>query len=1226
MRRWSRFLLRCLLWSLLSLLLLTLAVGYWLSTSGRLAAIATHFAQRLSGQDITIRATTLRSWHTIVFTDIALHIELDGWHLTILCPEVAARVGLWGLFTQQVQSLLMTRPHITLQLPVVSATTPPTASPSPTLPALPVQRLIVRQGRLDLVSPQRQHTVEQLSLHLWQEREQLHTAFHGALPNSLATLHLQGRFLLEAPLLTGSLHVQAKDIPSDYLAPFLPTSWQVAQGTLALEGDMSVQGAAGQGQFSLHLARLQGQVQDFVLDDMHLTTQASWQGNFAQRTHTLRGATTLRLAHLYRATHPTPLTDLTLHMPLQFTLEPSSWHLISRDGTLQAAWHQTTHTLQPLLIDVKTTATEPVLWEIETAIPETPGIIRLSGHTATHPTIQMTGQHIPLTLFGDLWHQYLPDTWRPSQGILAFTGTTTFQEETLQGTASVSITDGQLHHDDLHFQAASLTLHTTFTQHRETFAAAGQLHLQVPEVRGFGKIAGTEVDLTSSFDFTRASPQWTLQAKPALRSTTLQVGATGRLGNLHLTSPLEIHSTSQGIQGQGPVTVSAQTLTWQLPGEQAALFETRDIQGKLTLHFQQTAVEIRDARLRTGPWKQQTQNAIFDHLDLQASTRFDLSRRQGTLHSLRATVGKIARIRSSGVWDWQRGTLHDLQLQTILPDLALFRQSLTPWLPEATHPWDCAGEAILTVQMPLLALHAPWAAENIQLTLESRNSAFNTGQYATEKLHGKVHTTIAFDPQRSYYTIQGHATVQPFALLLGTFLPDFTTRNISPEVTFTATYAGQPARLHLTFSGDFDSLGALQGKVTLQEPLFTAPYEVAFTIAESNLETAWQTLFYDSALFPALAKAQVQGHLHLSLELQGSAQGTVVQGVLRTQSASFVTPLLALNNLNLTVPLQGRYPLPPTMPDLTSLPASAYGTLSLDSLRIGNVPTGAVHTRFVFSSDNFWMPEGFQVDLLGGQFSVDSLLVQNFLQAGRRLTSGVTVKHVDLQHIPPTPETLPIAGILEGAFPHIEIFQGHLTTEGSVLWQVADGQVRLTALQGDDLFLGSATLQCDIVTEQPLSLTQLTRLYPIGAMSGTLEIDLQNFTINSGVPTAFQLRFAVREDSGEPREITLRALNNLLFTTGTAQIAAGLFGIGDTYRLPYRRFGAIATLRNDILQLRGRYHDREGKEYFMQAPALGHGVSIVNQVPDNGISFQAFMQRLRATVLEKPQIQLSPQR
>jgi hypothetical protein len=179
--------------------------------------------------------------------------------------------------------------------------------------------------------------------------------------------------------------------------------------------------------------------------------------------------------------------------------------------------------------------------------------------------------------------------------------------------------------------------------------------------------------------------------------------------------------------------------------------------------------------------------------------------------------------------------------------------------------------------------------------------------------------------------------------------------------------------------------------------------------------------------------------------------------------------------------------------------------------------------------------------------------------------------------------------------------------------------MRIFDLYGSEVLSTLATFGCSVTTETPLSLLRLTDIYPIGDMGGTLHFSVTELTLTAGEPATFVLEFAVQEQGGEDREITIRALNNLLFTTGSAKVASGVFG--ETYRLPYRRFGAVVTLRHDTLRLRGKYHDSDGNEYFMQAPLLG-GVSIVNRVPHNGISFRDFLQRLKATVLEKPAVQV----
>jgi hypothetical protein len=186
--------------------------------------------------------------------------------------------------------------------------------------------------------------------------------------------------------------------------------------------------------------------------------------------------------------------------------------------------------------------------------------------------------------------------------------------------------------------------------------------------------------------------------------------------------------------------------------------------------------------------------------------------------------------------------------------------------------------------------------------------------------------------------------------------------------------------------------------------------------------------------------------------------------------------------------------------------------------------------------------------------------------------------------------------------------------------QVAGGRIRIADVHGSDLFSLIPTWHGSFATEEPLSLLQLTRIYPIGDISGTVHMTVDDLTVTAGELAAFRLTFRVQEKQGEEREITLRALNNLLFTTGSVKVAADL--LGEAYRLPYRYFGAEITLRQDTLQLRGLYHDSKGREYFMRAPTFGAGVSIVNRVPENGIPFRDFLQRLQATVMAHPDVKV----
>jgi hypothetical protein len=346
----------------------------------------------------------------------------------------------------------------------------------------------------------------------------------------------------------------------------------------------------------------------------------------------------------------------------------------------------------------------------------------------------------------------------------------------------------------------------------------------------------------------------------------------------------------------------------------------------------------------------------------------------------------------------------------------------------------------------------------------------------------------------------------------------------------------------------------------------------------------------------------------------------MLRGTVDVVQGQFHTATWEVHDLSLFLPIQLQYPLPLTAPEIATLPSESFGRLSIDTLQIGNVDMHSLSLKLAVWSDNLFIPEAVSIPLLGGQIAIPYMTARHLLQPHRQLTLPIRLHHVDLQRVHRGTARLPLAGILDGDFSPLQVRGDRLETHGALTVQMAGGVVRIFDLHGSEVFSRLPTFGCSVTTETPLSLLRLTDIYPIGDIGGTLHFSLSDLTFMAREPATFVLEFAVQEQGGEEREITIRALNNLLFTTGSAKVATGV--LGDTYRLPYRRFGAIVSLRNDTLRFRGKYHDSDGYEYFMQAPLLGGGVSIVNRVPNNGIPFQDFLQRLKATVLEKPEVQV----
>jgi hypothetical protein len=611
---------------------------------------------------------------------------------------------------------------------------------------------------------------------------------------------------------------------------------------------------------------------------------------------------------------------------------------------------------------------------------------------------------------------------------------------------------------------------------------------------------------------------------------------------------------------------------------------------------------------------------ILTPLTLEGSGDIDLQRQRLTISQLTGTLPQVGSIRGSGIWHWASHTVQELRLQLDASDITPLWGALKERLPAATGGWQTTGQWDIQLHAARLSLR-PRQVQGLTVTWQVHNGTLRSaeGTYASEHLNGTLEAVMTIDEAAGQYTLQGTLTLQPFALLIGSLFLALEENHLTSVVTFSADYSAHTERLQLYVAGQWHDLGMLTLRGTVQQPRRTPRYDLQMQARHVNLARLWRTLVHDPLLFPTLSQAQVQGNVNVMLDVLPQSSPVVLRGTVDVAEAQFHTATIGLHGLSLLLPVQLQYPLPQTALEVATLPPESFGRLSLETLQIGNVDMHDLSFKLALWSDNIFVPDAVSMPLLGGQMAIDQMTLRHLLQPHRQLTLPLRLHHIDLQQLQRGTATLPVAGILDGDFSSLQVHGDRLKTHGALTLQVAGGVVRISDLHGSEVFSALPTFGCSVTTEAPLSLLRLTDIYPIGDIGGTLHFSISDLTFMAQQPATFVLEFAVQEQGGEKREITLRALNNLLFTTGAANVATDV--LGDTYRLPYRRFGAVISLRDDTLQLRGKYHDSDGTEYFMQAPLFG-GVSIVNRVPQNGIPFRDFLQRLKSTVLEKPAVQV----
>lgn len=945
--------------------------------------------------------------------------------------------------------------------------------------------------------------------------------------------------------------------------------------------------------------------------------------------------------------------------------------LMVQQGVLHIRWRNHTYTIQQLAARIQPQADQHVQAEANGILDGDTARLQLTANVdLQHPQAaghaHLQTKSASLVRLTEMLGQVTPLPFDVSQGSLDLEIDLRLQAPTLQGVINATALQADMHLQDVALQQATLSSRISLTadNNEQTFRLHGQVELQAAQLvktpdLTLQQVSGStdfDLDATSAWQRLKASGQirlaaktlqaadlhladvslitpwhvthpaagWQITTTPELQSRSARLGALLNASHVALSNsvPVQIQIQPEAAGLQVQATPELQVRSLQVNQTQPPL-RIMELHGKFPLRGRAMRLSVADAHLQTRAWQQAgAATPLLTTLRLQGSATIDLQHHRLVWQEMVASVPQLGKTSSSGVWEWPSHTLRDLHLQLAPDTIAALRTALQPVLANGYQGWEMNGYGKLDLQAGSISLRPPWRLQNLAMDWQIRDGSFSSpdSTYAGEHVNGIIQVNANLDTATDQYKLRGTLTLAPFAVLLGTFFPAIEANQISTNATFSSVYAPDTKRLDLRLAGHFHNVVRITLQGVVQQPLTAPRYDLQLQLDELRSNRVWSTFVHDPLQFPTLAQATVEGELNAALQVTGQASDLHLKGQVNLTGGHLKTGDVSLTGVTLALPIEGHYPLPTIAPQAATLPAAAYGQLSIDALRLGAIKINHLSTRLALKSDNLVLQPTIDLPLWGGQIRLQQVTAQHLLQAQRRFSGQARLRHLDLQRLPRTAAKLPLAGVVDGDFPQLQIVDGRFETQGSLTISVANGTIHLFDLQGRDLFSSLPVVQCSLKTEKPLSLARLTDIYPIGGIGGSLHFTLTDLTLRAGEAEAFGLDFAVEEKSGEAHQITLRALNNLLFTAGSAKVASGF--IGDTQRLPYKYFGVVATLHQDTLHLRGKYHDHQGNEYFMRAPLLGDGVSIINRVPDNGIPFRDFLRRLKATVLEKPDVQV----
>ncbi|HWR88905.1 MAG TPA: hypothetical protein VN260_01480 [Dissulfurispiraceae bacterium] len=355
------------------------------------------------------------------------------------------------------------------------------------------------------------------------------------------------------------------------------------------------------------------------------------------------------------------------------------------------------------------------------------------------------------------------------------------------------------------------------------------------------------------------------------------------------------------------------------------------------------------------------------------------------------------------------------------------------------------------------------------------------------------------------------------------------------------------------------------------------------------------------------------GHSSVSVKVSGEEGRFTLTGSVRIDDASLSIPGLSLSveNLNLTLPYDLSYPDAGTA---VETPQAEPGRLRVASFAKDDVVLKDLDMPIVISRNSVSLPERLSLPLYGGVLQVEGLKAERILSADRSLTTQVTLASLDLGSMTQSLTGITIPGRLDASLRNILYREGRWTSEGSAGASLFDGVVEATGIHAERLFDESRRLGADLVF-RGINLEKMTEIVKIGKITGVIQGAMKNLVVEYGQLARFILDIDSAESEGIKQTISIDAVNNIsILGSGSAGIS--MFGLNRFFReFPYSRLGIHCTLENDTFTLRGKI--REGGKEYLVRKTFFMGIDIINQNPDNTISFRDMQERLSRITSEQ---------
>lgn len=363
---------------------------------------------------------------------------------------------------------------------------------------------------------------------------------------------------------------------------------------------------------------------------------------------------------------------------------------------------------------------------------------------------------------------------------------------------------------------------------------------------------------------------------------------------------------------------------------------------------------------------------------------------------------------------------------------------------------------------------------------------------------------------------------------------------------------------------------------------------------------------------PILTALAVEGDISGDLDFVSNGVGVSAKGTIQYQEGRLASEAhgVLFRDIDLRLPVwyQSGTTWPPAEP--------LNGMLDIGAVHLPLLPEQALKLTLQAGPNSISLKGPFPIGLEGGVIDVGAVSCRISEAAGLIIETSLAFDDFDLGLMLSPHWAREIQGTMNGKLTSVNFQNGRLRTQGEILAHIFGGRITLSDLGASGVLTPAPVFRLNAEYEG-LHLSEMTRDTAFGQIEGLLKGHVRDFEIAYGQPQRFDLLLETEKMKGVSQRISVKALDNIARIGGGQSPFMGLAGAFTSFfkEFPYEKIGVRASLENDVFALNGTIIEG-GVEYLVKRSSFS-GVNVVNQNPDNRISFKDMVTRIKRVTTSK---------